>query len=119
EDRIAALRRLGPLSPDREQALAEVAAWVVERPPPDALRATAGLAASGYDLLTVVMHELGHVLGLDDVNPAVDPNGLMSETLPLGTRHLIDAVSAAPGGAYAAGEDSLAGWGLLPGVWVG
>ncbi|MBN9520556.1 DUF4082 domain-containing protein [bacterium] len=86
---------------------------------PDALRATAGLAASGYDLLTVVMHELGHVLGLDDVNPAVDPNGLMSETLPLGTRHLIDAVSAAPGGAYAAGEDSLAGWGLLPGVWVG
>ncbi|MBN8925594.1 MAG: FUSC family protein [Rhodospirillales bacterium] len=39
EDRIAALRRLGPLSPDREQALAEVAAWVVERPPPDALRA--------------------------------------------------------------------------------
>ena len=35
------------------------------------------LAAGGIDLLTVVMHEFGHVLGLDDVDNAVRPGDLM------------------------------------------
>ena len=37
------------------------------------------------DLLTVVMHEMGHVLGKDHV---ADADGLMSNQLPLGTRRL-------------------------------
>ncbi len=38
-------------------------------------------AAQGMDLLTVVMHELGHILGLDHA-----ADGLMAEALTLGTR---------------------------------
>ena len=38
------------------------------------------------DLLTVVMHELGHVLGLEDLDP--DTHDLMSETLDAGVRGL-------------------------------
>ena len=38
-------------------------------------------AANRADLLTAVMHEMGHVLGYDHV-----ADGLMSATLPLGTR---------------------------------
>jgi uncharacterized repeat protein (TIGR01451 family) len=40
------------------------------------------------DLLTVVLHELGHVIGLPDLDPRTDPHGLMSETLDPGTRRL-------------------------------
>jgi hypothetical protein len=39
------------------------------------------------DLLTAVMHELGHVLGYEDVDPAAED--LMSETLDTGVRHLL------------------------------
>ena len=42
-------------------------------------------AAGRVDLLTVVMHELGHVLGYEHVDHA----SLMSPILPLGTRRLI------------------------------
>ena len=38
------------------------------------------------DLLTVVEHEYGHVLGLPDVNPATQPGSLMAATLPVGVR---------------------------------
>jgi Putative Ig domain len=38
------------------------------------------------DLLTVVEHELGHELGLPDVNSATNPNDLMAATLPVGVR---------------------------------
>ena len=41
------------------------------------------------DLLTVVEHELGHELGLSDVNPASHPQDLMASTLPTGTRRTI------------------------------
>ncbi|MBN8904449.1 MAG: FUSC family protein, partial [Rhodospirillales bacterium] len=39
EDRVAALRRLGPLRPEWDAALAEVAAWITDPVPPEALRA--------------------------------------------------------------------------------
>ena len=52
------------------------------------------LAAGEYDLLTVVMHELGHVIGVDDVSPALRPNDLMDETLSPGVRRLPTAPDA-------------------------
>jgi len=50
--------------------------------------APAGEAYGHMDLLTVVTHELGHVLGFDDVNP--DTGGLMSATLDEGERLLTE-----------------------------
>lgn len=47
------------------------------------LIATEGDAALGIDLLTVIMHELGHVLGFDHTE-----DGLMADTLGLGERRL-------------------------------
>lgn len=44
-----------------------------------------GPAAGRVDLLTAVMHELGHVLGLSDASLH---GGLMSDTLELGQRRL-------------------------------
>jgi hypothetical protein len=45
-------------------------------------------ALGRMDLLTVVEHELGHVLGLDDLDPAVAAHDLMTATLGTGTRRL-------------------------------
>jgi hypothetical protein len=55
---------------------------------PTEFRAEAGSAAGEYDLLTVVMHELGHVIGFDDLDPAAVPHDLFTATLPTGTRRL-------------------------------
>ena len=38
------------------------------------------------DLLTVVMHELGHILGFEDQHSAGDAGDLMYETLTAGVR---------------------------------
>ncbi len=38
------------------------------------------------DLLSVVLHELGHLAGLPDLDPAAHPDDLMAATLPTGTR---------------------------------
>jgi hypothetical protein len=51
------------------------------------------------DLLTVVEHELGHELGLPDVDPSSNPTDLMASTLPTGVRRQpstqdVDAVFA-------------------------
>jgi hypothetical protein len=40
------------------------------------------------DLLTVVMHELGHVLGLGDVANGSGSDSLMTTQLPTGVRRL-------------------------------
>lgn len=40
------------------------------------------------DLLTTMMHELGHVLGLEDLDPSAHAGELMAATLTAGTRRL-------------------------------
>jgi hypothetical protein len=60
------------------------------------LQASAASAAYGrMDLLTVVMHELGHVIGLDDLTAASSAHDLMARDLPTGTRRLPAGVSQA------------------------
>jgi hypothetical protein len=49
-------------------------------------------AADDADLLTAVMHEIGHLLRLAHAD---DPTSVLSATLPLGTRRLATAVEAA------------------------
>jgi len=72
--------------------------WFVDETPGDDLEFALSLsdlekvaletspAFGRMDLLTVVMHEFGHVLGLKDLAP--NAAGLMSETLDAGTRVL-------------------------------
>jgi len=55
---------------------------------PSELRGQAGGAANRVDLLTVVMHELGHELGMADVDGTVAVGDLMAETLTPGVRRL-------------------------------
>lgn len=53
-------------------------------------------AADAFDLLTVLMHEIGHLLGADDIERHGRHTDVMQATLPLGTRRApaIDAVLA-------------------------
>jgi Bacterial Ig domain/YDG domain/Bacterial cadherin-like domain len=56
---------------------------------------TSSIDASGrVDLLTVVTHELGHVLGFASVSPALKPDNWMTATLPAGVRRLPDQLSS-------------------------
>ncbi len=56
---------------------------------PAEMSAKPGTLAVGHmDLLTVVEHELGHILGLDDVNAGSRPDNLMTATLAAGERRL-------------------------------
>jgi hypothetical protein len=52
------------------------------------MSAVSGAAAGRVDLLTMVMHELGHELGLDDLDPTNSPAELMTGTLVPGLRRL-------------------------------
>ena len=52
------------------------------------LGATDPVAATQMDLLTVLMHEIGHRLGLDDVSLIDNAHGLMAESLNVGIRRL-------------------------------
>ena len=81
------------------------------------LGATGGEAAAHIDLLTTVMHELGHVLGLDHSH---EPGDLMDDAIDLGIRRLPDADDAAQGarGAPDAQASAVAATGDFPdGVW--
>jgi hypothetical protein len=49
---------------------------------------TGSAAAKEVDLLTVVAHELGHIVGLPDVDNLLSPHDLMDISLGLGTRRL-------------------------------
>jgi hypothetical protein len=55
----------------------------------------AAAPAGHEDLLTVVMHELGHTLGLYDLDPNTSPDDLMAETLATGVRRLPSAEDVA------------------------
>jgi Ca2+-binding RTX toxin-like protein len=46
-------------------------------------------AYEDMDVLTAVMHELGHVLGFEDLDPDTNPDDLMSATLDTGERYLL------------------------------
>ena len=70
------------------------------------LAAVAGSPAAGrLDLLTVLCHELGHMLGLADVPVEDGAARLMTAVLPSGTRRLIsDGDIGAAGDLVASGE---------------
>jgi hypothetical protein len=65
------------------------------------LAATGGEASGHVDLLTTVMHELGHVLGL--AHSAV-PGDLMDDTVELGIRRLPDATDVAQANGASAAQ---------------
>ncbi|MCL4206714.1 MAG: choice-of-anchor D domain-containing protein [Pirellulaceae bacterium] len=87
----------------------------------------------GMDLLTVITHELGHVLGLDDLYGAEYADDLMSATLPPGVRRLPlgTGLPLLPGWSASAsqrvastdlllgGLDPLAGFGWTSGLTSG
>lgn len=62
--------------------------WFVDKTPKDdAEFVVADSEADGkIDLLTVVMHELGHVLGFEDMTSEADAGDLMCYELPTGVR---------------------------------
>jgi microcystin-dependent protein len=72
---------------------------------------TAAVGSDGegnYDLLTVVMHELGHVAGYADLASTTPPNELMTGSLSTGLRRLPDA-SVAPVNAAGTSDSTFLG----------
>lgn len=66
---------------------------ITDHASPWQLQAAPGSAAEGkIDLMTVLMHELGHVMGLDHVSSAVDGTRLMAGSIDPGIRRLPSAL---------------------------
>jgi hypothetical protein len=63
---------------------------------PTELRASGGDAAGHIDLLTTIMHEIGHVLGLGHSD---EPGDLMEDAIGVGVRRLPDAADTATSAA--------------------
>jgi hypothetical protein len=59
--------------------------WYIDPTPADDVEFADGGSPEGVDLLTVVMHELGHVLGYEDLP---DEGSLMTDTLANGVRYV-------------------------------
>ncbi len=76
--------------------------WFVDATPYDSDefdasgQAQAAGATGRVDLLTVVTHELGHLLGWGDLDVLRHPNDLMTDTLPPGVRRVPVAPAIAP-----------------------
>ena len=64
------------------------------------LAATSGDAAAHIDLLTVIEHEFGHIIGLQDSNGS----GVMNVALDIGERRLADATDVAQSTPVVAGN---------------
>jgi hypothetical protein len=60
-------------------------------------------AAGRYDLFTVLLHEVGHVLGFGHI----DGDGLMASQLPIGTRRLPHAFESLPDGTEPAVNETI------------
>jgi hypothetical protein len=72
--------------------------------------AASGVAAGRMDLLTVLAHEFGHVLGLSHIDDNVAPDSVMVDALPLGMRRIplnVDLVRA-QGGFLLNGDFAIA-----------
>jgi hypothetical protein len=80
--------------------------WFVDSTPMDyaefmvngtsgSLLAISGEAAGRMDLLSALMHEIGHVLGLGDAYDSGSAGGVMHGHLDAGERHVPDTVAAA------------------------
>jgi len=67
--------------------------WFVDQTPGNDVEFSAGAAPEGLDLLTAVMHEMGHSLGLADQTS--DPSDLMYAWLDTGERRLPDEANVA------------------------
>ncbi len=77
----------------------------------DELYATSGAAATRVDLLSVLMHEMGHLIGHIDLDPVTAPHQLMTGEFNIGARRSVDgseAVSSAPVAASLRLEASVA-----------
>jgi len=70
---------------------------------PTELQAGEGSAAFGRaDLLTVLVHEVGHVLGLPDLPEMAAAHQVMTATIGLGTRRTVSPLVQADDGQYVA-----------------
>ena len=72
--------------------------WFIDQTPGDDSEFGTGIKLDGIDLLTVVMHELGHVLGFPDLNLSTDSYDLMYETLSSGVRNTETRITMWPYG---------------------